>query len=258
MTQSVTIPHEIGWSWDYFWPLWATLGYTSAAQAATDPTFAQMGGGGGGYSIFEPEPSYQQGVSGVSTYSDINYLIPTDVTSAQGLPLPTAFSFNPTPTLTTGHSNGGRATPDLSYNADPVTGYSLYDPQFQATEGTSFILYGGTSSSRPNSTPPAVLESSLGHRLGFWNPVIYAAAQSSHSPFTGLSENQIYGSSYFSQTNGTGLSRRCRGPSRATTTTTRAHPGRCTTPRPGSGTPTSRPARVLRPLTSSAVEASWV
>ncbi len=205
VTQSVTIPHEIGWSWDYFWPLWATLGYTSAAQAATDPTFAQMGGGGGGYSIFEPEPSYQQGVSGVSTYTDINYLTPTDVTSAQGLPLPTAFSFNPTPTLSTGRSNGGRATPDLSYNADPVTGYSLYDPQFQATEGTSFILYGGTSFVAPQlNAVTAVLESSLGHRLGFWNPVIYAAAQSSHSPFTSLSENQIYGSSYFSQTNANG------------------------------------------------------
>lgn len=205
VTQSVTIPKEIGWSWDYLWPLWATAGYTSEAQAATDPTFAEMGGGGGGYSIFDPEPSYQQGVSGVSTYSDIDNVTPIDVTNAQGLPLPTAFAFNPAPTIATGHSNGGRATPDLSYDADPDTGYSLYDPQFQATYGTDFVLYGGTSFVAPQlNAATAVLESSLGHRLGFWNPVIYTAAQSSHTPFTSLSENQVYGSSYFSQTNANG------------------------------------------------------
>ena len=145
VTQSVTIPKEIGWSWDYEWPLFATAGYTSEAQAATDPTFAEVAGGGGGYSVFESEPSYQRGVSGVSSYSDIAYLTPTTVTSSQGLPLPTAFAFNPTPQVATGQSNGGRATPDLSFDADPNTGYSLYDPQFQALYGSDFILYGGTS-----------------------------------------------------------------------------------------------------------------
>jgi kumamolisin len=205
VTQSVTIPKEIGWSWDYEWPLFATAGYSSEAQAATDPTFDEVGGGGGGYSVFESEPSYQRGVSGVNTYTDIPYLTPTTVTEAQGLPLPTAFSFNPTPHIATGTSNGGRATPDLSYDADPNTGYSLYDPQLQAVYGSNFVLYGGTSFVAPQlNAVTAVMESALGHRIGFWNPVIYAAAQSSRSPFASLSENQVYGSQYFSQTNANG------------------------------------------------------
>ncbi len=164
-----------------------------------------MGGGGGGYSTFEPEPSYQDGVSGISRFSHIDYLTPADVTTAQGLPLPTTFSFNPTPQVTTGQSNGGRATPDLSFNADPNTGYALYDPQFEALYGTDFLLFGGTSFVAPQlNATSAVMASSLRHRLGFWNPVIYAAAQTSHSPFTPLDENHIYGSKYFYQTNADG------------------------------------------------------
>jgi subtilase family serine protease len=205
VTQSVTIPKEIGWSWDYQWPLYAAFGYGSEAAAATDPSWDLFGGTGGGYSTVEPEPSYQQGVSGVSQFSHIDFFTPTDVTDAQGIPLPTSFAFNPTPAVRTSQSNGGRATPDLSTDADPQTGYALYDPQFVATLGSSFVEYGGTSFVAPqlNGTT-AVLASSLGHRLGFWNPVIYAAAQSGHSPFTTLSENQVYGSTYFSQTNANG------------------------------------------------------
>jgi kumamolisin len=205
VTQSVTIPEEIGWNWNYLWPLFATQGFSSEAEAATSTTFYDLGGGGGGYSIFEPEPSYQQGVSGVSRFSHLNYLIPTDVTDAQGVPLPTQFAFNPSSIVTTGISPGGRATPDLSFDADPDTGYALYDPQFEPVYGTDFLKYGGTSFVAPQlNGATAVLASSIGHRLGFWNPVIYAAAQSRHSPFNPLSENQVYGSSYFSQTNADG------------------------------------------------------
>jgi hypothetical protein len=33
----------------------------------------------------------------------------------------------------------------------------------------------------------AVIDSYLGHRIGFWNPSVYAAALTRHSPFTPLS-----------------------------------------------------------------------
>jgi kumamolisin len=205
VTQSVTIPKEIGWNWNYLWPIFATQGFTSEADAATSTTFFDLGGGGGGYSTFEPEPSYQQGVSGVSRYSHLNVLTPTDVTSAQGVPLPTQLAFTPSPAVTTSASPGGRATPDLSFDADPLTGYALYDPQFEPVDGTDFLQYGGTSFVAPQlNAVTAVLASSLGHRLGFWNPVMYGAAQSRHSPFNSLSENQVYGSRYFSQTNADG------------------------------------------------------
>ncbi len=202
-SQSVTIPKEIGWSWDYQWPLYATFGATSEADVATD--FDDDYGSGGGYSRFEPEPSYQRGVSGVATDSHVSYLTPTDFSGAQGLLLPTAFAFNPKPTVSSGPAPGGRVVPDLSFDADPATGYAVYDPQFEATYGTDILQYGGTSIVAPQlNATTAVLASSLGHRLGFWNPVIYSAAQSSNSPFTPLSDNHVYGSSYFSQTNANG------------------------------------------------------
>jgi kumamolisin len=196
-TESVTIPKELTWSWDYLWPLYGALGLSSEEEGVD----SSIAGSGGGYSIFEPQPSYQQNVNGVSGYSDVNYLTPTGYSHSFGLLLPTEFAFNPAPRVSAGRSSGGRATPDLAFDADPQTGYAVYDPQFLPEYESEFLQFGGTSFVAPqlNGTT-AVLASSLGHRLGFWNPVIYAAAQSHDSPFTPLDENQIYGSSYFSQT----------------------------------------------------------
>jgi kumamolisin len=207
-TQSVTIPKELTWSWDYLWPLYESSGLSSESEAVTE----QAAGSGGGYSVFNSAPSYQRGVSGVSDYSDVDYLIPTDYNDKLGILLPTEFALNQDPTVATGQSNGGRATPDLAFDGDPQTGYAVYDPQFEEDYGTEFLQFGGTSFIGPqlNGTT-AVLESSLGHRIGFWNPVIYAAAQSHASPFTPLDENEIYGSSYFSQTNAHGRKSRLAG-----------------------------------------------
>jgi kumamolisin len=202
--QSVTIPKERTWSWDYQWPLFATLtGGTSEDQVAT--SFGLDDGSGGGYSVLEPEPSYQRGVRGVTRDSAVHYLTPTTVRDDLGIPLPTAFAFDPSPTISTSAAPAGRVTPDLAFDADPETGYAVYDPQFGPVYGSDIQMFGGTSIVAPQlNGATAVLASSLGHRLGFWNPVIYAAAQSDHSPFTPLSDNQIYGSSYFSQTNADG------------------------------------------------------
>jgi subtilase family serine protease len=200
-TESVTIPTEMTWSWDYLWPLYSALGLSSEEEAAN----SAIGGSGGGYSVIEGEPSYQQSVRGVSQYDDVNYLTPTDYNDSLGLELPFEFAFNPHPRVSSGSANGGRAMPDLAFDADPQTGYAVYDPQFEESYGSEILQFGGTSFIGPqlNGTT-AVLESSLGHRIGFWNPVIYGAAQSSRSPFVALDENQIYGSSYFSQTNAHG------------------------------------------------------
>ena len=54
------------------------------------------------------------------------YLTPIDLeTVAPGLAEPTAWNFNPTPAVQTGYGTG-RATPDVSADADPFTGYELY------------------------------------------------------------------------------------------------------------------------------------
>jgi subtilase family serine protease len=202
-TESVTIPFETSWSWDYLWPFYKAFGAPSEAAVATD--FGFDAGSGGGYSTIEPEPSYQEGVSGVADPSHVDYLTPTDVNDDQGIPLPTKFSFDATPTVTTTASPGGRAVPDLSFDADPQTGYAVYDPQFEAAYGTDILEFGGTSFVAPqlNGTT-AVMASSLGHRLGFWNPVIYGAATSKDSPFTALDGHQIYGQQYYIQTTDSG------------------------------------------------------
>jgi len=58
--------------------------------------------------------------------------------------------------------------------------------------------FGGTSFVGPQlNGATAVIDSYLGHRVGFWNPSIYAAAGGSDSPFTqlnqvGTSNDNIY------------------------------------------------------------------
>ena len=87
----------------------------------------------------------------------------------------------------------GRAIPDLATDADPQTGYLIYG----ASAG-GVNEYGGTSFVDPQlNGSSAVIASYLGHRIGFWNPVIYQAATSGSDPFTqintaGTSSDNIY------------------------------------------------------------------
>jgi kumamolisin len=198
-TETVNIPSERAWGWDYLWPLYATLPEPSEVAAATDPFW--IGGAGGGYSVIEPRPSYQQGVS---VFNARPYLKPTKpAPTPGGLILPTSFAFNPTPALTAGFQNAGRAVPDISTNADPDTGYAVYDP---ATLG-GFAIFGGTSFVAPQlNGAAAVIDSSLAGRTGLWNPAIYAFARSGHSPFTPLNDTSSYaGKKYLSQTSAKGV-----------------------------------------------------
>jgi kumamolisin len=197
----VDIPEQITWGWDYLWPLYAAFGAPSEKSVATD--FGFDGGSNGGYSSIEPRPSYQNGVSGVGAFDDYEYLTPTDEQQIDNLTEPTAFGFTADPPLGSGTSSAGRATPDLSFDGDPQTGYALYDPQFESVYGTKIEEYGGTSFVAPQlNAVSAVYASALGHRVGFWNPVIYAAAQTTNSPFTPIDiDQQFKGSEYLSTTN---------------------------------------------------------
>ncbi len=182
---TVTVPAQRTWGWDYLWQAMAQVNGVSLANAAETAVI----GGGGGFATLEPTPSYQQGVPGIDSFHAVQYLTPTDYqTVVDGLVEPTAFAFNPTPGVTTG-SGTGRNVPDLSVNADPFTGYLLYEPSFAAIDEP--VLqggWGGTSFVAPQlNGSTAVIDSYLGHRVGFWNPYIYAAAVSGDSPFTTLS-----------------------------------------------------------------------
>ncbi len=178
------------WGWDYLWGPGAQVSGEPLAEVAE----SHVVGGGGGYSVLEPEPSYQQDVSGTGDFHAVEYLTPTDYTEiAPGLIEPTEWTFNPTPTVSFGIGNGGRAVPDLATDADPQTGYLVYG----ASVG-GLNEYGGTSFVDPQMNgSTAVIDSYLGHRVGFWNPVMYAAVAAGYNVFTqintvGTGSDNIY------------------------------------------------------------------
>lgn len=190
-TDSATISAERTWGWDWWWPHYADYGLSSEFAAAQ----ARPLGSGGGYSNLEPTPSYQQGVPGVNHFSAVQYLQPTDYQNVDGLYLPTEWNFNAAPPVTTGFGTG-RATPDLAADGDPYTGYYLYFSGFSGSPLESG--WGGTSFVAPQlNGSTALIDSYLGHRVGFWDPAIYQFAMSGHDPFTpldtpGTSNDNLY------------------------------------------------------------------
>jgi subtilase family serine protease len=90
-------------------------------------------------------------------------------------------------------SDKGRATPDLSADADPETGYLLwytFGDSADPNAAPSFEQFGGTSFVAPQLNGVAsVIDSALGHRVGFWNPSIYKFALQGNSPFTPLDQS---------------------------------------------------------------------
>jgi subtilase family serine protease len=184
-TATVTVPAQRIWGWDYLFQPWEQV----TGESPLDAAEANIGGGGGGFSMIEPTPSYQRGVPGTNGFHAVPYLTPTDYqTIVDGLVLPTAWTFNPAPGVTTGHG-AGRNVPDVSVDADPLSGYLLYEPSF-AGIGEPVLQggWGGTSFSSPQlNGSTAVIDSYLGHRVGLWNPRIYAAALDGNSAFNSLS-----------------------------------------------------------------------
>ena len=186
-TVTVTVPHERTWGWDYLWQPIASI----TGDSILDTVEANAAGTGGGFSVLEPTPSYQQDVPGTHNFHAVQYLTPTDFQAiAPGVTEPTAWTFNPTPGISQGQGSG-RAVPDLATNADPESGYLLYEPSF-AGVGQPVLQggWGGTSFSAPQlNGSTAVIDSFLGHRVGLWNPSIYAFASGVSSPFTPLQES---------------------------------------------------------------------
>jgi kumamolisin len=180
-TATATTTSQRIWGWDYLWgPIAKVDGVPEASVAESLPI-----GGGGGFSILESTPDYQQGVSGTHNFHAVEYLTPTNYEEvAPGLIEPTAWTFNPTPSVSSGFVVNGRALPDLATDADPQTGYLVYGASIGGLGE-----YGGTSFVAPQlNGSTAVIDSYLGHRVGFWDPTIYAAATSVNTPFTQLNQ----------------------------------------------------------------------
>jgi kumamolisin len=185
-TAAVNVPAERTWGWDYLWqPVAAVTGEPLATLAES-----LVSGSGGGFSAIESTPSYQYDVPGIGEYAAVQYLTPIDYATVPGTSLvePTEWSFNATPRVTYGYSSG-RALPDVSTDADPYSGYLLYEPSAAAV-GNPVLQggWGGTSFVAPQlNGSTAVITSYLGRRVGFWNPAVYAFATSGRSPFSVLS-----------------------------------------------------------------------
>jgi kumamolisin len=185
VTVKSTIGSQRTWGWDWLWPDYAKFGYSTEASFAA----AVVAGGGGGYSSFEPVPLYQeilarQGVANSGSYSAVQYLTPTDYGTVDGLYLPAQWTFTASPAVQPGEATG-RGLPDLAVDADPFTGYLLYDPLASpALQGG----WGGTSFGAPQlNGAAALIDQAVGHRVGLWDPAIYGFAMSASSPFTPLS-----------------------------------------------------------------------
>ncbi|WP_268912899.1 protease pro-enzyme activation domain-containing protein [Lentilactobacillus sp. SPB1-3] len=133
-------------------------------------------GGGGGFSKFNKTPKYQLGVSGVNTFEAIK-----------------AWSFKDNRVVRifndpeVSGKETGRNLPDISANADPVTGYSMYVSGSKDGSDGSWYVVGGTSLVAPQMAGSLLLVGDdVGNRLGFINPLMYRLARLTDSPFTTL------------------------------------------------------------------------
>ena len=157
---SINVPTERVWGWDYLIPLCTALGL--------DPLGSDCGifpgGGGGGVSVYFPMPLYQFGIFGTQL-SQPNQSFVDNSTSPPTVDfaLPAHFF--------------GRNVPDVSFNADPDTGYEIfYTSNRHGFEVETFI--GGTSFVSPQlNGVTALLSQNAGHRLGLLNVQLYNLAR---------------------------------------------------------------------------------
>lgn len=150
---TVTIPTEQAWGWDYLIEFCKLLGY--------DPISCGIypAGSGGGVSSYIPRPSYQQGIPGI-----INS--PTHQTLIEFTPPPPQFI------VALPGNFPGRNVPDVSFNADPQTGYIVY--YTSSVTGFSTPTYGGTSFVGPQlNGVTSLFDQALGGRIGLLNFPLY-------------------------------------------------------------------------------------
>jgi len=152
---TVNIPNERVWGWDYLDGLCTALGYPDPISCGIFP-----GGSGGGVSIIFEKPFYQYLIAGTQhSRPGQNWIIGGQLVYA----LPGNYP--------------GRNVPDISFNADPNTGYLI----FYTSEPSGVFgvepYWGGTSFVAPQlNGVTALLGESLHRRIGLLNFPLYGLA----------------------------------------------------------------------------------
>ncbi|WP_295993859.1 S53 family peptidase [Rugamonas sp.] len=178
----VTVTAERAWGWDY-------LKDYIVSNYGTDLYYASYYtvGGGGGVSVDYALPDYQTGLAGVQTSANAQtllcsptYLDPNAKTTA----------YQDLADLPGGVP--GRNLPDVSLNADPYSGYAVYQGGWSTGSG-------GTSFVAPQLNGILTLiGSGLSGRIGPINPQLYAAFKAKGygvgSPFKAITagDNEYY------------------------------------------------------------------
>jgi len=156
----INIPHERVWGWDYLDGLCETLGYTPITCGIFP------GGGGGGVSVAFEVPFYQFFISGTQR-SQPGQIFKAGDGFEGYFPLKYALPAN----------YPGRNTPDVSFNADPDTGYVVYYTSSFFGFGIE-AGWGGTSFVAPqlNGVSALLGEDLHGRRIGLLNFPLYGLA----------------------------------------------------------------------------------
>jgi kumamolisin len=148
---NVYVPQERVWAWDYLKGWCAAIGVPNPIACGIFPA-----GGGGGVSVFFAAPSYQAYLAGIQLSQPGQYFVHDKELQ---------YAFPP--------SYPGRNVPDVSFNADPDTGYVLY--YTSSVSGYSVQSgWGGTSFVAPQlNGVSALLGQYLQCRLGLLNYPLY-------------------------------------------------------------------------------------
>jgi kumamolisin len=175
---NINIANEQVWGWDYLRGFCDAIGIHSIYKCGIFP-----GGGGGGVSVFFGVPSYQSHLPGIMASAVGQSFVDGGI---DFFDLPAKFP--------------GRNVPDISANADPQTGYTI----FYTSSSFGFevlTFFGGTSFVAPQFNGIfALYQQYLGGRMGMINVPLYQLAASGkayikpHAPLhvIGFGDNWFY------------------------------------------------------------------
>lgn len=131
---------EQAWGWSYLVPCYSAFGFHNAT---TWQRALYPVGSGGGYSMYFAEPAWQAAYGGMLANAS------------------------------------GKGIPDVALNADPFTGYSIYDSSSAYTTASAPWTdgWGGTSFASPNwAGITALVDQYTGAPVGFFPPTLYQIA----------------------------------------------------------------------------------